>query len=310
MSDAVLDVSRTSIEQGSKSFAAAARLFDPAVREDAYLLYAWCRHCDDEIDGQVLGSGRVGLDPPLALAKLAELEDRTRRALAGEPMDDPAFAAFQRVALRHRIAPRHALDLLAGFRMDVEGRAYRTLDDVLLYAYRVAGVVGEMMAKVMGVEGPETLRRAADLGLALQLTNIARDVLEDARGGRVYLPGAWLGASANDAAAVADPANRAAVFEATRRLLLEAEPYYASARWGYKALGFRSAWAVAAAAGVYRQIGRRVLAGGPQGMDRRAVTSRLDKLVRVLEAGAVAARAVTLDRRASEPRRPPLWNAA
>jgi phytoene synthase len=194
LSDLVLDASRVSIRQGSKSFAAAARLFDPTVREDAYLLYAWCRHCDDEIDGQVLGHGSVGLDPRLAAAKLAELEDKTRRALAGQGVeDDQAFAAFQRVAQRHTIPSRLPLELLEGFRMDVEGRAYSTLDDVLLYAYRVAGVVGEMMARVMGAVDSDILRRAVDLGLALQLTNIARDVVEDARGGRIYLPSEWLG---------------------------------------------------------------------------------------------------------------------
>ncbi len=310
MSDLVLDASRVSIRQGSKSFAAAARLFDPTVREDAYLLYAWCRHCDDEIDGQVLGHGSVGLDPRLAAAKLAELEDKTRRALAGQGVeDDQAFAAFQRVAQRHTIPSRLPLELLEGFRMDVEGRAYSTLDDVLLYAYRVAGVVGEMMARVMGAVDSDILRRAVDLGLALQLTNIARDVVEDARGGRIYLPSEWLGPLAGRPAEVADPANGAVVFEATARLIAAAEPYYQSARWGLCALGFRSAWAVAAAAGVYRQIGRRVLKGGPEGLNRRAMTTRADKLAKMLAGGGVAARAVTVDRWRPPPVRPPLWSA-
>jgi phytoene synthase len=307
MSDDVLNASRASIQRGSTSFAAAARLFDPRIREDAYMLYAWCRHCDDEIDGQVMGHGAVGLDPVLAGRKLAELEDKTRRAIAGEPTDDAAFAAFQRVALRHGIPARHPLDLMQGFRMDVEGRVYRTLEDTLLYAYHVAGVVGVMMAQVMGVRDIATLRRASDLGLALQLTNIARDVIEDAKGGRVYLPAEWLGTAAGNPAAVADPAARAVVFAATERLLAEAEPYYASARWGLKALGFRSAWAVAAAHGVYRQIGLRVRAAGPAGMDRRATTGAATKLALVLRGGLVAARAVSLDSWRHEPDRSALW---
>lgn len=307
MNDAILNASRDSIQRGSTSFAAAARLFDSNIREDAYMLYAWCRHCDDEIDGQVMGHGAVGLDPVLAGRKLAELEDKTRRAMAGEPTDDSAFAAFQRVALRHGIPAQHPLDLLQGFRMDVEGYAYRTLQDTLLYAYHVAGVVGVMMAQVMGVGDIATLRRASDLGLALQLTNIARDVIEDAKGGRVYLPADWLGAAAATPAAIADPANRAAVFAATKRLLAEAEPYYASARWGLRTLGFRSAWAVAAAHGVYRQIGLRVRAMGPAGMDCRASTGTLVKLARVLQGGFIAARAATLDDWRREPDRAGLW---
>lgn len=306
MSDAVVTASRDSIQRGSTSFAAAARLFDPRIREDAYMLYAWCRHCDDEIDGQVMGHGAVGLDPVLAGRKLAELEDKTRRAMAGEVISDPAFAAFQRVVQRHAIPAQYPLDLLQGFRMDVEGRTYRSLQDTLLYAYHVAGVVGVMMAYVMGVRDPETLRRASDLGLALQLTNIARDVIEDAKGGRVYLPGEWLGVAATPIA-VADPANRMTVFAATERLLAEAEPYYASARWGLRSLGFRSAWAVAAALGVYRQIGVKVRAMGPTGMDRRASTVHFAKLALVLQGGIVAARAVILDGRRRETDRAGLW---
>lgn len=306
MNDAIVNASRNSIQRGSTSFAAAARLFDPRIRQDAYMLYAWCRHCDDEIDGQVMGRGAVGLDLVLARRKLAELEDKTRRAMAGEVTDDAAFAAFQRVVQRHGVPAQHPLDLLRGFRMDVEGRAYRSLQDTLVYAYHVAGVVGVMMAHVLGVRDPGTLRRASDLGLALQLTNIARDVIEDAKGGRVYLPGDWLGAAATPAA-VADPANRMTVFAATERLLAEAEPYYASARWGLKSLGFRSAWAVAAALGVYRQIGFKVRAMGPAGMDRRGSTGTLTKLARVLEGGIIAARAVTVDDWRYEPDRVGLW---
>jgi phytoene synthase len=307
VNDAVLDASRDSIQRGSTSFAAAARLFDPRIREDAYMLYAWCRHCDDEIDGQVMGHGAVGLDPVLAARKLAELEAKTRSALAGEPTDDPAFAAFQRVAQRHGIPAQHPLDLLQGFRMDVEGRTYRSLQDTLLYAYHVAGVVGVMMAQVMGVRDITTLRRASDLGLALQLTNIARDVMEDAKVDRIYLPADWLGAAVEHPTAVADPANRAVVFAATERLLAVAEPYYASARWGLKSLNFRSAWAVAAASGVYRQIGLTVRAGGPEGMDRRASTGTLIKIARLLQGGLVATRAATFDRWVAEAARSALW---
>jgi len=306
VSDTIVDASRDSIKRGSTSFAAAARLFHPRIREDAYMLYAWCRYCDDEIDGQIMGHGAVGLDPVLAGRKLTELEDKTHRAMAGEPMDNAAFAAFQRVAMRHGIPEQHPLDLLRGFRMDVEGHTYRTLQDALLYGYHVAGVVGVMMAQVMGVRDIATLRRASDLGIALQLTNIARDVIEDAKGGRVYLPAEWLGAGATPAAVI-DPANRAAVFAATERLLAQAEPYYASARWGLKALGFRSAWAIAAAHGVYRQIGLRVRAMGPAGMDRRASTGAATKLALILRGGIVAARAATVDRWRQEPDRAALW---
>lgn len=307
MTDAVLDHSRQSMEQGSKSFAAAARLFPSAIRDDAWMLYSWCRHCDDEIDGQVLGHGAVGIDPILAGRKLDELRARTASALAGEPQTDPVFTAFQRVAARHGIPPAEAMDLLDGFEMDVAGRRYETLEDTLDYAYHVAGVVGVMMARIMGVDDAPTLRRAQDLGLAFQLTNIARDVIEDARGGRVYLPGAWLDEAGVPRDQVASPLYREPVAATARRLVDAAEPFYASARWGLRDLNGRSAWAIATARGVYRAIGRHVSRAGPSAWDRRTSVDRTDKLVLLGRGGLIALWCKTLDAWREPPPRPALW---
>ncbi len=161
------------------------------------MLYAWCRHCDDVIDGQDLGHGMETPDAASARQRLTALYAKTRAALAGEPTDDPDFAAFQRVALRRHIPERYAIELIDGFAMDVAARRYETLEDTLDYCWHVAGVVGVMMALVMGIEPDDlpTLRRAQDLGLAFQLTNISRDVIEDAQNSRIYLPAAWLEAA-------------------------------------------------------------------------------------------------------------------
>ena len=181
---AVLQQAAQTIQAGSKSFATAARLFDETTRQSAVLLYAWCRHCDDVIDGQQLGHGQQQGDRSDSLAQLATLEQATRLACAGEPTDDPVFAGLAEVIRRHGIAEHYLLEHLAGFRMDVEARDYACLDDTLAYCWRVAGVVGVMMAMVMGNHNPATLDRACDLGMAFQLTNIARDVVEDAAIGR------------------------------------------------------------------------------------------------------------------------------
>lgn len=277
MNDAVLQHSHEMIRRGSKSFAAAAWLFAPVVRRRAYMLYAWCRHCDDQIDGQDHGFGKAELSAAEAIRRLEELRDRTREAFSGEPMGDPVFAAFQRVAREADIPQRHAMELLAGFDMDVNGARYRELPDTLLYCYRVAGVVGVMMAAVMGVRDRAALARAADLGIAFQLTNIARDVLDDARAGRCYLPEDWLREAGVPSGSHADPACRAQLVAVVRRLLGEADRYYASAVEGLPALSFRSAWAVATALGVYRAIGDLVRARGAAAWDRRAVVGRSRK---------------------------------
>ncbi|OYX33386.1 MAG: phytoene synthase [Caulobacterales bacterium 32-69-10] len=307
MSDAVVENSRIAIERGSKSFAVASRLFPADIRDDAWMLYSWCRHCDDEIDGQVMGAGAVGLDQATAEAKLAELRSRTASALRGEPQADPVFAAFQRVALRHAIPESDAMDLLRGFEMDVRGRRYETVEDTLDYAFHVAGVVGVMMARIMGVRDQDTLRRAQDLGLAFQLTNIARDVVEDARGGRVYLPADWLAEAGVPGDQVAAAEHRDAVSRCAGRLVQAAEPFYDSARWGLRRLPPRSAWAIATARGVYRAIGRRVASAGNRAWDARTSIDSTSKLVLLGRGGLIAVWSQTLDAWRKAPERPALW---
>lgn len=304
--DGVIDNSRRMIRRGSKSFSAAARLFDKSTRESAYMLYAWCRYCDDQIDGQNLGLGPAAACPA-SLAQIKNLCRETRHALAGDTMTHPVFIAFQRVVQQHRIPHRYPLELLEGFAMDVEQRRYANLEDTLLYCYHVAGVVGIMMAHVMGVRDQESLHRAADLGIAFQLTNIARDVMDDARVGRIYLPAGWLEHSGITAGEMQHPKHRHTVCAAVRRLLLEAEPYYHSAAQGFPSLGFRSAWAVATARGVYRDIGRLVAKRGPDAWDRRAVVSRRRKMYRALQGGAQALAAVSLGRLRRQTPRGNLW---
>lgn len=278
MSQALADHATQTIRAGSKSFAAASRLFEPDTRRSAVLLYAWCRHCDDVIDGQLLGVGRSPAIQTPASERLAELVAATQSAFAGEPATDPAFAAFQEVALKHRIPQRYALDHLRGFAMDVEDREYRGIEDTLDYCYHVAGVVGVMMAIIMGARDAATLDRACDLGIAFQLNNIARDIVEDAAIGRCYLPSQWLDEFAIAPSELAAERHRASLAILARRLIELAEPYYSSALDGLPALPFRSAWAVATAHGVYRQIGVRVVERGADAWNSRTFTSRADKL--------------------------------
>ena len=278
MSDTLLDHATRTIAVGSKSFAAAARLFSPGTRRSVLMLYAWCRHCDDVVDGQELGFGASMQASHDARRELAELVAQTRRAYAGEPMRDPAFAAFQEVALRHAMPQRFAFDHLAGFAMDVDGTHYETIEDTLRYCYHVAGVVGLMMASIMGVKDAAVLDRACDLGLAFQLTNIARDIVEDAQIGRCYLPAAWLREAGIPPAEVALPRHREALARVAARLVDAAEPYYDSASVGIRALPLRSAWAIATARNVYREIGIEVKRRGARAWDERCGTSKARKL--------------------------------
>jgi len=272
---------RATIDRGSKSFAAAARLFEPATRRDVMLLYTWCRHCDDLTDGQELGRGRLQSATAEALNRLRA---DSLAALSGAPSSTLPYQALAEVARRHPLSPALVDAHIKGFELDVDGWKPATLDDTLQYSYHVAGSVGIMMALIMGVRDESTLYRACDLGLAFQLTNIARDVAEDALAGRCYLPAQWLDETGLEVADLADGACRQETFPLVRRLVEEAESYYRSASIGIRALPRRAAWAIGTARAVYRDIGRKIVRRGPDALGDRVFTGKGRKIWRVTSA--------------------------
>jgi len=280
--------SQQSIRQGSKSFAKAAMLFDRDTRDSVMMLYAWCRHCDDVIDGQTLGHDAQELSREEKEARLQALQRETARACDGHASDIPAFAALGRVVRRHALPRRHLFELLEGFAMDAREQRFQTLDDTLRYCYHVAGVVGVMMARIMGVRDTQVMHRASDLGIAFQLTNIARDVRDDLRVGRCYLPEDWLakqGIATRDAAL---PEHLPGLHALACELVELAEQYYASARIGMAQLPWRCAWAIAGALLIYRDIGLRVRAGGAAAWEQRTSVSGRRKMLRLFQGGFVA----------------------
>ena len=275
---AIVATAHEAIARGSKSFAAASLLFDRKTREHAWLLYAWCRRCDDLADGQEFGHDLSAVPNPAA--RLALTRRLTDAALAGEIVGDPAFDALRIVAAETRLPHRFAYDLIEGFRLDLEEWGPRSENDLYRYCYHVAGAVGCMMAVAMGVspDDEDTLDRACDLGMAFQLANIARDIEEDDRGGRCYLPEEWLVEMDVPPGQHMKPPFRPRLTVLARRLVDRAAAFEASARVGTRRLGLRSAWAVLAAAGIYGAIGREVVARGDHAWDHRAGTSAVAKI--------------------------------
>jgi phytoene synthase len=225
----------------ARSFSWAARLLPAAHRDDATALYAWCRRCDDAVD--------TVADPATAARAVARLRNELAQIYAGVPMTDPILAGLQEVVRRHALPRLYAEELVAGMAMDVGAVRYPTFEALLLYCYRAAGTVGLMMAHIMGVRDAQALRHAADLGIAMQLTNICRDVAEDEGRGRVYLPAELLGP---EAPRRAGPRAGAAAAELLRR----ADGFYGSGDAGLPALPWRCAAAVRAARLIYAEIGR------------------------------------------------------
>jgi phytoene synthase len=265
---------RATIARHSKSFALASRLLPPAVAADAVVLYAWCRRADDAID----------LVPPAAQpARLRALRSEIDAVYAGRALDDPHLEAFRDVVGRRRVPRVYVDELLAGMAMDAQGIEYATWSDLAQYCYRVAGTVGLMMCHVMGVDADDALVHAAHLGMAMQLTNIARDVGEDWRRGRLYLPDAALAAHGAPGlrARLGTPLPRAAagaVALTTEAALDQADAYYRSGDAGMRHLSRRCALAVRTARLVYARIGDEVRARGCDPFAGRAVVSRSRKL--------------------------------
>jgi len=263
---------------GSKTFFAASLLLPARVRAPATALYAFCRLADDAID--------LGVD---ACAAMADLNQRLDAIYAGRPAPVDADRALAQVV--HRFAvPRALLNaLLEGFLWDTQGRRYETIEDVQAYGARVAGTVGAMMSLVMGARDPAALARACELGVAMQLTNIARDVGEDARNGRLYLPRAWLAEAGVDADAwLRQPTFDARIASVTRRLLHAAAELYRRGEHGIGSLPRDCRPAIHAARLVYAEIGHQLERDGLDSVNRRATVSSRRKFALIARATRAA----------------------
>jgi phytoene synthase len=262
---------RALMRGGSKTFFAASLLLPARVRAPASALYAYCRLADDAID--------QGADPR---AQVRALQNRLDAVYRGRPGDEPADRALAQVVHGFGL-PRALLDaLLEGFLWDTEGRRYHTLSEVLAYGARVAGTVGAMMSLLMGARSPSALARACELGVAMQLTNIARDVGEDARNGRLYLPRDWLAQAGVDADAwLAAPRFTPAIGSVVQRLLAQADVLYRRSALGIAELPRDCRPAIDAARNVYAEIGRQLERDGLDSVTRRAVVPGRRKLVLV-----------------------------
>ena len=278
-----LSACRDAIRTGSRSFHAASRLLPARVRDPALALYAFCRLADDAVD-----EGGAKADAVL------RLRDRLDLIYAGRPVDAAPDRAFSAV-IESFDMPRALPDaLLEGLAWDATGRRYRDLSELRAYSARVAAAVGAMMCVLMRVREADALARAADLGVAMQLTNIARDVGEDARAGRLYLPTDWLmDAGIDPAAFLSRPVANERVRDLTRRLLAEAARLYDRAEAGIAALPLSARPGIFAARHAYAGIGVAVARAGHDSVTRRATTTGLQKTgwlaLSLLRAGATVA---------------------
>lgn len=259
---------RAAIRTGSLSFHSASRLLPARVRDPALVLYAFCRLADDAVDeGQAKERA------------VLRLQERLDLAYRGTPRNAPEDRAFAAIIDRFDMPRDLPEALLEGLAWDSLSRRYETISDVRSYSARVASAVGAMMCVLMGVRDPDALARACDLGVAMQLTNIARDVGEDARAGRLYLPLDWFSDAGIDPDAfLANPEPTRAIRRMVSRLLAEAERLYLRSEAGIPALPRDARMGIWAARLIYAGIGKEVRRNAFDSVTRRAHTSGLQKL--------------------------------
>ncbi|SFH76447.1 phytoene/squalene synthase family protein [Albimonas pacifica] len=274
---------RAAIRTGSHSFHAASKLLPARVRDPALALYAFCRQADDAVDLAAGGAADRA-------ASVAQLRRGLARVYAGEPAETPSGRCFAEAARAFDLPRALPEALIEGLAWDAEGRRCATMSELRAYGARVAGSVGAMTTVLMGVRDADALARACDLGVAMQLTNIARDVAEDAAAGRLYLPLDLLRAEGVDPDAfLAAPAPLPGVLAVRAALLREAERLYRRAEPGVAALPAACRPGIWAARLIYAEIGGRVTAGGAEGFFDRARTSSARKAALALRAAACAA---------------------
>lgn len=264
------------IARHSKSFSWAARLLPARVRADAVVLYAWCRRADDAVDNAA--------STDEARAALGQLQRELDDVYAGHVGGDLQLQAFAGLVHRSAMPKRYPQELLLGMAMDVDGTRYDDHDTLLQYCYRAAGVVGLMMCHVMGTTSPAALRRACHLGMAMQLTNICRDVAEDWQRGRLYLPRPTLerhglGGLGDQLGGPLPAQLGPKLAGVVRDLLCEAEVMYLSGRLGLRLLPGRVALAIGVAQAVYADIGEALRRQGYDPLRGRAHTSAGRKLL-------------------------------
>jgi phytoene synthase len=255
---------REIIRKGSKSFALATLFLPTIAQNEVHILYAWLRHCDDKIDSEN--------------SKITDLEQL--RLQLWQNQENNPFQLLQKIISEKSLSHEYFNEFFEGLRMDLENKGYETLSDLELYCYRVAGVVGLILCPIIGVTHVQAYKHASALGIAMQLTNICRDITEDARNNRIYLPREILkqNLTASDLAKAPELCQPAVL-----QLLARAEILYKKGNQGLKYLPFRVAIAVGSASFIYRAIGKKILKNLPETLRHRVIVGKFEKTKCVLQ---------------------------
>ncbi len=271
---------RLSLAKNGRSFFWASKLLGTQMTDNAARLYMFCRLLDDLADG----------DLPEGADRLCQIRASLMALRDGQnpPVLDPDLRAFMPLITSHNLCVTSLIHLLDGLLFDQGTVAIKDEAALIVYAYQVAGTVGQLICPILGCDDKRADAFAVDMGIAMQLTNIARDVYEDACLGRRYLPESWTGplSPIQIKQAAEHPQSPAyqRVQSGIRRLLDLADRYYHSAEPGLSFLPLRAHLSIAVAGRVYAHIGKKLVAGNFNWAAGRTTTNNAEKLVATIGA--------------------------
>ena len=236
----------------SKSFYFSTQMLPKERRWATFALYGFCRHCDNLID-----TPRQRTETEI-LREIQRLTEELQIAYNTGESQDPIIRVFILVAKTYGIPIAYPLDLLNGVAMDVQQTRYKTFDELSLFCYRVAAVVGLMMTHVLGYKDERAFSYAKQLGIAMQLTNILRDIKEDKEMGRIYLPHADLAQFGVTEQDILKEKMTSELKALIKFQIERADQYYTEAIPGISLLKTESQYAIYSAARIYRGILRKI----------------------------------------------------
>ena len=250
------------LKDHAKSFYFAGLLLDKNTLNDASILYAFCRQLDDAAD--------EGTDN---LSKLNYLIEDYKKNSSENIVNN----TFKKLKDKYELDQIFIDDLMKGIKADLSFEQPRDLNDLIIYSYQVAGTVGGLMAKILGANDQNAWKFAVDLGIGMQLTNIARDIKEDAINKRIYIPKDMLGDITHQN--ILNDSNKEQVFKATESILEIADQYYESGLQGIFHIPNKNKFSIFVAAHLYRSIGNKVLKNKSEFLKSRSYLNIFEKII-------------------------------
>lgn len=259
------DIFNQTLKKHAKSFYFAGLLLDKQTLHDASVLYAFCRQLDDAADIEDMSEKSV---------KLQQLITDYR----AEKSQNEINTAFKELKKKYQLNNQFIDDLIFGVSSDVEFKQPKDLKELIYYSYQVAGTVGGLMARILGATNEKAWRFAIDLGIAMQLTNISRDIKEDSLNHRIYLPQDKLGFDIN-AKTILNPENETKVYNVTKDILDIADKYYQSGFSGIYYIPKKNKFSILIAGILYQSIGNKVLSHHEKFLKQRVYLTLFEKIV-------------------------------